>query len=52
MYLMFDFSDLLLNVWWYVEEGLKEQLMDQKKCYEWLVINGIFLLGEIDEYFQ
>ena len=52
MYPMLDFSDLPPHVWWHVEEGLKDQLTDQKKCYEWLVTNGTFLLGETDEHFQ
>lgn len=52
MYPMLDFSDLPENVWWYVEERLKDQLTDQRKCYEWIVTNGTFLMGETDEHFQ
>lgn len=52
MYPMLDFSDLPENVWWYVEKSLKDQLTDQRKCYEWIVTNGTFLMGETDEHFQ
>ena len=52
MYPMLDFSDLPENVWWYVEESLKDQLTDQRKCYEWIVTNGTFLMGEADQHFQ
>lgn len=52
MYPMLDFSDLPENVWWYVEESLKDQLTDQRKCYEWIVTNGTFLMGETDQHFQ
>lgn len=51
MYLMIDFSNLFLDVWWYVDEKLKDVLIDLRKCYEWVLSNGIFKLGEIESYF-
>lgn len=51
MFPMLDFSDIPANVWWYVEESLKDQLTDQRKCYEWILNNGTFLMGETDDYF-
>lgn len=52
MYPTLDFSELPPNVWWYVDENLRDQLTDQRKCYEWLLNNGTFLMGETDDYFQ
>lgn len=51
-YPMLDFSDVPPNVWWYVEEDLKDQLTDQRKCYARLLSNGTFLMGETDGHFQ
>ena len=52
MFPMLDFSNLPSNVWWYVEESLKDQLTDQRKCYEWILNNGTLLMGETDDHFQ
>lgn len=52
MYPTLDFSELPPNVWWYADENLRDQLTDQRKCYEWLLNNGTFLMGETDDYFQ
>ena len=52
MYPVLDFSCLPSNVWWYVREDLKDQLTDQRKCYEWLINNGTCKMGETDANFE
>lgn len=46
MYPSIDFNNLPSNVWWFVEEKLKGQLTDPKKCYDFVLNNGTFKLGE------
>ena len=54
MYPAIDFSCVPLKVWWYVDEKLKDQLTDPRKCYEWVLNNGTFQVGETttDCHFQ
>lgn len=52
MYPAIDFSNLPPNVWWYVDEKFKGQLTDPKKCYQWVLNNGTFKLGETDGHLQ
>lgn len=52
MYPKIDFSNLPQSVWWYVDEKLKDQLTDPRKCYEWVLNNGTFKLGETEDHFQ
>ena len=35
-----DFSIVPSKVWWYVDEKLKGQLTDPRKCYEFVLNNG------------
>ena len=46
LYPTIDFSSVPSDVWWYVDEKLKDQLTDPRKCYEWVLNNGTFYLGE------
>ena len=41
-----DFSSVPSKVWWYVDEKLKGQLTDPRKCYEFVLNNGTCKLGE------
>ena len=42
-----DFSSVPSKVWWYVDEKLKSQLTDPRKCYEFVLIsNGTCKLEE------
>ena len=41
-----DFSSVPSKVWWYVDEKLKGQLTDPRKCYEFVLSNGTCKLGE------
>lgn len=52
LYPTIDFSDLPLGVWWFVDEDLKDQLTNPRKCYEWVLNNGTFKLGETDCHFE
>ena len=47
-----DFSCLPSTVWWYVDQKLKDQLTDPRKCYEWVLQNGNCGLGETDCHFH
>lgn len=47
-----DFSNLPPDVWWYVDEKLKDVLTDPRKCYEWVLSNGTFKLGETESHFH
>ena len=52
IYPMIDFSNLPPDVWWYVDEKFKHEQTDPRKCFEWVLSNGTFKLGETDNHFE